>query len=84
MESDPVRIESEGDTDDLFRSRLEQAWDVGFVADITLTDGAEYSAVLIAMSSDALILDRWDRTRHAPTGDPFTLELGSVAVVVVP
>lgn len=84
MESDPVRIRSEGGTDVTFRSRLEQAWDVGFVADITLIDGTEFCAVLITMSSDALILDRWDRSCHAPAGDPFTLELRSVAEVVVP
>ncbi len=51
MESDPVRIKSAGGTDVTFRSRLEQAWEVGFVADITLVDGTECSAVLIAMSS---------------------------------
>ena len=84
VESDRVRIKSAGGTDVTFRSRLEQAWDVGLVADITLMDGTECSAVLIAMSSTALILDRWDRSRHAPAGDPFTLELRSVAEVVVP
>lgn len=84
MESDSVRIKSEGATGDTFRSRLEQAWDVGFVADVTLVDGTEVSAVLIAMSSDALILDRWDRSCGASAEDPFTLELRSVAEVVVP
>ena len=84
MDSDPVRIKSAGSTDVAFRSRLEQAWEVGFVADITLVDGTECSAVLIAMSSWALILDRWDRSRRTPAGDPFTLELRSVAEVVVP
>lgn len=79
-----MRIKSDGDADSTFRSRLEQAWDIGLVADITLTDGTECSAVLIAMSWTALILDRWDRIRQAPAGDPFTLELRSVAEVVVP
>lgn len=77
-----VRIKA--DADGSFRSRLEQALEVGFVADTTLADGTECSAVLIAMSSTALILDRWDRSRRAPTGDPFTLELRSVAEVIVP
>jgi len=84
VESDQVRIKSGGWTDVSFRFRLEQAWDVGLVADVTLMDGTECSAVLIAMSSTALILDRWDRSRHAPAGDAFTLELRSVAEVVVP
>ena len=84
MESDRIRIKSAGGTNVTFRSRLEQAWDVGLVADITLIDGTECSAVLIAMSSYALILDRWDRSRRGPSGDPFTLELRSVAEVVVP
>jgi hypothetical protein len=84
VESDSIRIKSASGTDATFRSRLEQAWDIGFVADIKLTDGTERSAVLIAMSSTVLILDSWDRSRHAPTGDPFTLELCSVAEVVVP
>lgn len=81
VEPHQIRIKSDGAG--LFRSRLEQAWDVGFVADITLADGTECSAVLIAMSSTALILDHWDRSRRAPAGDPFTLELRSVAEVVV-
>ncbi len=84
MESDRVRIKFGGGTDVMFRSRLEQAWDVGFVANVTLMDGTEFSAVLIGVSSTALILDRWDRSRHAPAGDPFTLELRSVSEVVVP
>jgi hypothetical protein len=84
MESERIRINSECGTDDSFGSRLEQAWEVGFVADVTLTDGTECSAVLIAMSSTALILDHWDPSRHAPAGCPFTLELRSVAEVVVP
>jgi hypothetical protein len=84
VESDQVRIRSAGAADVWFRSRLERAWDVGLVADVRLKDGTECSAVLIAMSSDALLLDRWDRSRHGPAGDPFTLDLGSVAEVVVP
>jgi hypothetical protein len=81
MEPHHVRIKA--DADGSFRSRLEQAWDVGFVADIALVDGTECSAVLIAISSTALILDRWDRSRRGPAGDPFTLDLRSVAEVVV-
>ena len=84
MESDQVRIKSGGGTDISFRPRLEQGWEVGLVANLTLMDGTECSAVLIGVSSTALILDRWDRSRHAPAGDPFTLDLGSVAEVVVP
>jgi hypothetical protein len=84
VESDRIRIEYGGDSDGSFRSRLEQAWDVGFVADITLSDGTQCSAVLIGLSSNALILDRWDPSRHAPAGDPFTLALDSVAEIVVP
>ena len=84
MKSDQIRIKSSGGADLTFQSRLEKAWEVGFVGDITLTDGTECSAVLIAMSSTALILDRWDSSRRGPTGDPFTLELSSVAEVVVP
>jgi hypothetical protein len=79
-----MRIQSAGSTDATFRRRLEQVWDIGLVADITLTDGTECSAVLITMSSTALILDRWDRSGHGPAGDPFTLELRSIAEVVVP
>ncbi len=84
VESDPVRIKRVNGTDLTFRSRLGHAWDVGFVADITLTDGTECSVVLVAMSSTALILDRWKQSRHGPAGDPLTLDLGSVAEVVVP
>jgi hypothetical protein len=84
VESDRVRIKSAGETDATFRSRLELAWDVGFVADLILVDGSECSAVLIAMSATALILDRWDQHRRVPAGDPFTLELCTVAEVVVP
>jgi hypothetical protein len=84
VESDRVRIRSAGETDLTFRSRLEQAWDVGLVADVTLINGTECSAVLIAMSATALILDLWDGSRRSPAGDPFTLELSSVAEVVVP
>jgi hypothetical protein len=81
---EPHQVRIRADADGSFRSRLEKAWEAGFVADITLVDGTECSAVLIAMSSTALILDRWDRSRRAPAGDPFTLELRSVAEVVVP
>ena len=57
-----------------FGPGLRQAWETGFVADITLVDGdTECSAVLIAMSSTALILDRWDGSRRAPAGDPSHL-----------
>jgi len=84
VESDRVRIKSAGSSHVTFRSRLEQSWDVGFVADITLMDSTECSVVLIAMSSTALILDRWDRSRRAPAGDHFTLESRSVAGVVFP
>jgi hypothetical protein len=83
MESAPVRIKSDGELGS-FRSRLEQTWDVGFVADVALIDGTQCSAVLVAMSSDGLILDRWDRNHRAPAGDPFTLELASIAEVVIP
>ena len=82
MESDQVRITSTDGSDVPFVSRLEEAWSVGMVADITLTDGAECSAALIAMSSTTLILDHWDRSKHGPAGDPFTLELRLVAEVV--
>jgi hypothetical protein len=61
-----------------------QGWDVEGVADITLTDGSQCSGVLIGVSSSASILDRWDDTRRAPAGDPFTLDLAAVAVVVIP
>ena len=38
------------------------------------------SAVLIAVSWAALILDRWDRSSQAPRAkDPLTLELRSIA-----
>jgi hypothetical protein len=84
VESDQVRVRSARVDDVTLRSRLEQAWDVGFVADITLTDGTNCSAVLIAMSSTGLILDHWDGFGHAPAGDPFMLELSSIAEVVVP
>jgi hypothetical protein len=84
VNSDRDRIESAGVSDVTFRTRLEQAWDVGLVADITLMDGTECSALLIEMSSTALILDRWDEFLNAPAGDPFTLEFREVTEVVIP
>lgn len=82
MDPAEVHIRSDGDNDE-FRRRLERSWVVGFVADISLVDGTEVSAVLIGISSSALILDRWDGVVRAPAGDPFTLEYAVVAEVSV-
>jgi hypothetical protein len=74
---------ADGDDQEL-RRRIERLWDVGFVADISLKDGTVVSAVLIATSTETLILDRWDGTTRAPAGDPFPLELAVVTGVTVP
>lgn len=82
MESSEVRIKREGNSAG-FRSDLERDWDPGYVADVALADGVVLSAVLIGISSSALILDRWDSDTRAPTDSPFTVDLAAVTEVVV-
>jgi hypothetical protein len=84
VEADSEQIKAAGRSGESFRDHLERAWDIGFVADITLVDGTEFPAVLIAVSSTALVLDHWDVSLRAPAGDPFTLAMRSIAEVVVP
>jgi hypothetical protein len=74
MESSYVWIRAEGGGAE-FRRRLERCCDVGHIADVSLTDGTVISAAMIAVSNNALILDRWDGPSGAAAGDPFTLEL---------
>ncbi len=59
-----------------------QGWDVGVVADITLTDGSQCSGVLIGLSSSASILDRWVDTRRAPGGGSLHSRFGAAVAVV--
>ena len=56
----------------------------GLVTDITLSDDTRVSAVLIGVSSSALILDSWDDVRHRPSGDPFVLNIEEVKCLVFP
>jgi len=49
-----------------------------------MTDGTTITATLIGMSSTSPILDRWASFRHQPAGDPFVLELLTIAEIVVP
>ena len=58
--------------------------DAGMVADIDLVDGTSITAVLIGVSSSALILDRWDGKSLRPASNPFTLALDLVSQVVIP
>jgi hypothetical protein len=58
--------------------------DAGMVADIDLVDGTSTTAVLIGVSSSALILDRWDGQAVRPASNPFTLALDLVSQVVIP
>jgi hypothetical protein len=55
-----VRVKAASRSVSTFRPQLEKAWEVGFAADISLADGTDCSAVLITVSSTALILDRCD------------------------
>jgi hypothetical protein len=64
--------------------QLQPFCDSGTVADITLTNGPPTTGVLLGVSSTTLILDRWDERAHRPAGDPFSLDLDSVAEVVIP
>jgi hypothetical protein len=84
MESECITIRSSGCDAQSFKLRLGEAWDVGMVGDVTLSDGSSCSGVLIGISSTALILDRWDSDTRRPAGDPFTPTLSSVAEVSVP
>lgn len=82
MEPSYICIRADSDEEE-FRRRLERSWEVGYVADLSLTDGTVISASLIAVSSTALILDHWDKPSGASAGDPFTLELHSVGKVLI-
>jgi hypothetical protein len=83
VEQAPVRITAHGGVEK-FRLQLGKFWNVGFVADVSLIDGSVVPAVLIAISSTALILDRWDIPNRAPAGDPLTLALAVMTEVNVP
>lgn len=82
VDDDPLVIEVDA-VPELVRA-LQPLCDLGYICDFTLRDGTEASAVLVGISSTALILDRWDDLRHRPAGDPFVLELAAVRRVVVP
>jgi hypothetical protein len=84
MDSDAVTIRYHVGHDRSSKRRLEEGWEVGLVANIVLLDGRNCSAVLIGISSTALILDHWDKSRRGPAGNPFTLDLTSVVEVKVP
>ncbi|HVX20447.1 MAG TPA: hypothetical protein VHB02_03795 [Acidimicrobiales bacterium] len=78
----PVTIE----VDDLASlvHELQPLCDHGFVCDLILRDGTQVSAVLIGVSSTALIADHWDTDQRRPAGDPFVVDLATVRRVVVP
>ena len=78
----PVIIEADTTTD-LVRE-LQPLCDAGCACDLTLHDGTELAAVLVGVSSTALILDRWDSRHQGPAGDPFTVGLAALRRVVVP
>jgi hypothetical protein len=56
---------------------------LGMVVNLELRDGDALSGVLGA-NSDVLILEHWDRSSHAPSGDPFTVSVDHVRRIVVP
>jgi hypothetical protein len=75
-------LQTGADLSDLVRE-LQPLCDLGLVCDITLRDATEASAVLIGVSSTALVLDHWDDERRRPAGDPYTLPLAAIDRLVV-
>jgi hypothetical protein len=57
---------------------------LGMVVNLELRDGDALSGVLGAVNSDVLILENWDPSSHAPSGDPFTVSVEHVRRIVVP
>lgn len=56
----------------------------GMVVDLILVDHSLVTGVVIGVGSAAATLDRWDRLKHRPAGEPFILDLNSIAFVSVP
>jgi hypothetical protein len=63
---------------------LQPLCDVGMVCDFTLRDASCRSAVLIGVSSTAVIVDGWDEEQRRPAGEPYVLALDTIDRVTVP
>lgn len=64
--------------------QLQPLCDLGLVCDVTMRDATAVSAVLVGVSSTALIVDRWDSTERRPAGDPYVMPLAAIDRVAVP
>jgi hypothetical protein len=62
---------------------IQLAGIVGMVIDVERCDRSVVVGVLGAVSSDAVILERWDASAMEPGQDPFTIDLDSIRRIVV-
>ena len=81
MSSDPLEVIEPDPGSQFSAERLQHI--VGYAVELKLQNGSAVSAVVVAVSESALILNRWDDREHCPVSDPFVIETSEVQTISI-